>query len=179
MNSLSVFDIEYMAHCSLLSSFKIFQITQKLNQEELSAFIEKNFYEDARINISQLIKWCSVCPEINHYFRIIKREPPHNTEGTATETAEQRASPVDPEYQTLIKTNSPHQAETSEYLNTRDYQRMVDWVSTFYSKIDHPAQITCQKTNRKLQIRSARVTLSWIYGIRCTDVVNSFVLFIE
>lgn len=179
MNSLSVFDIEYMVHCSLLSTFKIFQITKKLDQEELSAFIEKNFYEDARINISQLIKWCSICPEIKHYFQIIKREPPHNTEGNATETAEQRASPVDPEYHSLIKTSKMRHTDSGEYLNSRDYQRMADWAATFYAKIDHPAQIQCKRTGKKLQVRSAKVTISWIYGIRCTDVTNSFVLFIE
>ena len=56
LNSLSLIDVEYMLTCCIASTFKIHSISTEVNQEELSKFVTDSFTDDARINISQLIK---------------------------------------------------------------------------------------------------------------------------
>lgn len=56
MNSLSLIDVEFLLNCSISSTFKICRISTEVNQEEISKFVCDSFTDDARINISQLIK---------------------------------------------------------------------------------------------------------------------------
>jgi hypothetical protein len=56
LNSLSPYDIEHLVQRSLSSSLKIFGVTKKLDQPEVSRLIDSYFFSDARINISQLLK---------------------------------------------------------------------------------------------------------------------------
>lgn len=56
LNSLSLIDVEFILNCCISSTFKIHNISTEVNQEELSKFVSDSFTDDARINISQLIK---------------------------------------------------------------------------------------------------------------------------
>ena len=64
LNSLSVIDLEFMIISIANSSLKILLLNSEANEEEISQFINSFFAEDARINISQLLKWCSKTQEV-------------------------------------------------------------------------------------------------------------------
>lgn len=53
---MSLIDVEFMLNCCISSTFKIHNISTEVNQEELSKFVSDSFTDDARVNISQLIK---------------------------------------------------------------------------------------------------------------------------
>lgn len=56
LNSLSAIDIEFMIYSSISSSFKIFTIKTEVNVDEIAGFVNKNFSNQLRINIKQLIE---------------------------------------------------------------------------------------------------------------------------
>lgn len=56
LNSLSAVDIEFMLHCCLSSTFKIYSMSAEINDTELGKFIAESFKDDERINITNLMK---------------------------------------------------------------------------------------------------------------------------
>eukprot|EP01017_Pseudomicrothorax_dubius_P050429 TRINITY_DN9553_c0_g1_i3.p1 TRINITY_DN9553_c0_g1~~TRINITY_DN9553_c0_g1_i3.p1 ORF type:complete len:176 (+),score=34.45 TRINITY_DN9553_c0_g1_i3:69-596(+) len=76
LNSLAAIDVEFMINSCVLSTYKIFSINSEIYDEELSAFVGDAFAEDARVNITQFIKWASETPEIGKFFDHIKRDLP-------------------------------------------------------------------------------------------------------
>lgn len=165
MNSLSVYDIEYMLYCCIVSSFKIYSISSPLDQSELSRFIQDNFYDDARINISQLIKWCTSSRLIIEYFNIIGREAPMSTivnENLDNDT-------TDSMYTTLLQSLAHTTTDKCEYVNSLEYDRTVEYIQSYNKRVRYSSA----------EIRSSNIEISWVFGIRCIDVVNSFVYHIE
>ncbi len=53
---MSAIDIEFMIYSSISSSFKIFTIKTEVNVDEIALFVNKNFSNQLRINIKQLIE---------------------------------------------------------------------------------------------------------------------------
>jgi Ca2+-binding EF-hand superfamily protein len=81
LNSLAFTDILLMLSSCIKSIYKIHGITTELNQEDLQKFVVENFADDARVNISQLIKWCCQNTDIQDFFMTIKKEKPEIREG--------------------------------------------------------------------------------------------------
>lgn len=181
MNSLSIYEIEYLVHCSLVSSFKIFSITNKIDQQELSRYIELNFFEDARTNISQLIKWGCSSAEIEQFFVIIKREPPQSAEAKANSKNSEAAKVRQGDRELLATISNPFTKEVSvsDYIFSSEYKNMMNWITNIHSKVNHPSQIICRTNGKPLRTNGVRVSLNWVYGIRCTDVVRSFLHYIQ
>lgn len=187
MNSLSMFEIEYMLHCILVSSFKIFGISKNINQEELSLFIDSHFFEDARINISQLNKWACESSEIIEYFVIIKNEPPKVSEILNDDENMRLAVKVDhadnakPDslLSTTISTEYIRPLDLREYLSSAEYKQMNTWIIDLNEKVNHYDSITERGTGKPLKLKGVEVELEWVYGFRCTDVVDSFSYYLQ
>ena len=75
LNSLAPIDIEFMINSCISSTFKIFGVKQEVVVEDIVQFVAKNFAEHLRVNITELIKFCSDNEEVKKFFVIIKKEP--------------------------------------------------------------------------------------------------------
>lgn len=187
LNSLSMFEIEYMIHCVLVSSFKIYSITKSINQEELSLFIDSHFFEDARINISQLIKWACQSREIADYFTIIKQEPPKMTE--SIDDDENMKLKYDSEVELddtednflsrIVNTEYIKPVEIHDYLSSAEYKQMNSWFIDLFEKINHHKEIIERQNEEILKLKGVEVELEWVYGFRCTDTIDSFSYFLK
>ena len=88
LNSLSFIDLEFMFISVCNSTYKIFLLNASANEEEISKFLNSHFSEDARINISQMLKyfyfflyfdllrWSTKIDEIREFFSIIQKDFP-------------------------------------------------------------------------------------------------------
>lgn len=76
MNSLSLLDLEFLLLSCANAAFKLMQVNAEVNEEEVAAFLNNYFAEEARVNISQMLKWCVKTPEVGQFFTLIKAEPP-------------------------------------------------------------------------------------------------------
>jgi len=77
LGSITPLDIEFMLYSIVVSTFKVFSISSEgVNDEEVAQFIQAQFKDDSRVNITQLLKWTSSSQEINDFFAIIKKEKP-------------------------------------------------------------------------------------------------------
>lgn len=182
-----MYEIEYMIQCLLASCFKIYSIGRKINQEELSVFIENYFFEDARINISQLTKWCCQVPIITQFFKIIGQEPPRNTEQFKTNASLARLE-KDSEFHrleedplmasTLIGTGQKI-IETDENLQSVEYKNMGKWIIKLQQKLQKTAEDRKKDDLNQTVLKGVTVELAWVYGFRCIDVVNSFSYYMQ
>jgi len=75
LNSLAPIDIELMAYSCISSTFKIFGVKQDVVVDDIVAFVANNFQENLRVNITQLIKFCTENKDVKKFFEIIKNEP--------------------------------------------------------------------------------------------------------
>lgn len=79
LNSLSIIDLEFMMISCCNATFKILGLSEsEVNEEDITEFLGKNFNDDSRVNISQMLKWCAKTPEIRDYMVKIKKLPPEN-----------------------------------------------------------------------------------------------------
>lgn len=61
------------------ATFKMLDISEsEVNEEDITEFLGKNFNDDSRVNISQMLKWCAKTPEIREYMVKIKKLPPES-----------------------------------------------------------------------------------------------------
>jgi hypothetical protein len=92
LNSLSPIDIEFMIYSSIGSTYKIFGVKQEVNVEEISKFVEDNFTQHLRFNITELIKFAWNNPQVQQFFSIIKKEPEELPNGPLKMTSKQGGS---------------------------------------------------------------------------------------
>lgn len=77
LNSLSIIDLEFMMISCCNATFKILGLTEsEVNEEDITEFLAKNFNDDSRVNISQMLKWCAKTNEIHDFMVKIKKHPP-------------------------------------------------------------------------------------------------------
>jgi hypothetical protein len=76
LNSLSLVDLEFMFISCCNATFKIYSLNSEVDEDDVSHFLNNYFTDESRINISQLLKWCSKINEIREYFNIIRKEQP-------------------------------------------------------------------------------------------------------
>lgn len=182
-----MFEIEYMIHCILVSSFKIFGIAKSISQDELSLFIDGHFFEDARINISQLIKWACQSREIIEYFIIIKNEPPKMSENLGSDENLKLPRVQDHDYEeqpdsqllSTISTEIVQPLDLREYLSSAEYKQMNRWIIDLNEKVNQHASIQDKTSGEALKLKGVHIELDWAYGFRCTDTVDSFSYFME
>lgn len=187
MNSLSMYEIEYMIHCLLVSCFKMFGIGKKLNQEELSLFTDNYFFQDARINISQLTKWCCQVQLILDFFKIIGQEPPKNTEKVKTSTSLKRSSedsefdsPQEDPLMSLTSIGTGQKIiESDDNLLSVEYRNMGKWIINLHNKINNASRRQKEGDEDFPDLKGVSIDLAWTYGFRCTDVANCFSYYVQ
>ena len=76
LNSLSLVDLEFMFISCCNATSKIYCLNQEVDEDDVSRFLNNYFTDESRINISQLLKWCTKISEIKEFFNIIRKEQP-------------------------------------------------------------------------------------------------------
>jgi len=83
LGSITPLDIEFMLYSIVVSTFKVYSISSDVNDEELASYVKKEYPDENRINIMQMLKWCSTSQEVNDFFAIIKKEKPKSKISTS------------------------------------------------------------------------------------------------
>lgn len=165
LNSLSVVDIEYLVNCVLASCFKLFKVSSALDQLEIARFVEEQFSEEARVNISQLILWVETNLQIADFIQIVSKD-----QQTGKNSSKNLAFANLAEELTLQSrpTAATEPRFDGDYQVSKEYTGIREWVSELKSRI------VTGKHN--LQTGGVNVTLKWVYGVRVADVVRAFIL---
>jgi microtubule-associated protein-like 5 len=58
LNSLSLVDLEFMLISCCNATYKIYGLSDEVNEEDICVFLATHYDDDSRINISQMLKWC-------------------------------------------------------------------------------------------------------------------------
>ncbi|KAL4455920.1 hypothetical protein ABPG73_008674 [Tetrahymena malaccensis] len=159
LNSLSIIDLEFMMISCCNATFKMLDISEsEVNEEDITEFLGKNFNDDSRVNISQMLKWCAKTPEIREFMLKIKKLPPENKNQKNQHTNNllldsERVS-------TFQETKS-----LGAIINSKKYQQKLDWLSTFSKKLQYLNQ-----SNSKTSQKDAYCKINWVYGFRSQNV---------
>lgn len=94
LNSLSPIDIEFMIYSCISSTFKIFGVKQEVRVEDISKFVEENFKQHLRFNITELIEFSWKNKDVQQFFAIIKKEPEELPNGPVKMTTKQTVGGV-------------------------------------------------------------------------------------
>lgn len=154
LNSLSIIDLEFMLISCANATFKIYQIGKEVNEEEINQFLQNDFSDDLRINISQMLKWCAEKPEITEFMSLIKRTPPLSKQQIAVNTQQEL------EVQSLYSKKS-----IAQIIQSKKYKDQLEWLDQIAKKTIDQTQKDQQKNAMDIQCK-----IKWVYGFRCHDV---------
>ncbi len=71
LNSLSIIDLEFLLISCANATFKLYEIDAEIEEQDVTEFLQLYFKDDGRVNISQMLKWCTSVAEIARYMRLI------------------------------------------------------------------------------------------------------------
>lgn len=129
-----------MINSCLHSTFRIYNTILDVNSIEVSQFIKKNLEEDTknRINISQLIKFCSHNDEIRYFFTLIGKEPPEKKKYTINEYVYLKEDPKSqiPEQLRKEKSEPINQLPLGIIINKKSHLQKLDFVNHFSKKLN-------------------------------------------
>lgn len=69
-------DLEFAIQCAVISTCKIFDINNELNEIEITTLIRATFNDGIRITLPQLLKWASSTEEVKAYFSFFRMDGP-------------------------------------------------------------------------------------------------------
>lgn len=129
-----------MINSCLMSTFRIYNTILEVNHEEVQQFVNKSLEKDNRnrINISQLIKWCTQNDEIRHFFTLIGKEPPEKKKYTLNEMVHIKEDPrfQVPEVFRKEKSEPAMEAQPGFIINQKSHSRKLDFVMKFIKKLN-------------------------------------------
>ena len=129
-----------MINSCLNSTFRIYNTTLEVNQDEVNQFVNKtlNKNEYNRVNISQLIKWCQEDNEIRHFFTIIGKEPPERRNYTSNELVriKEDSKYQVPEVFRKNKSESISGAQPGFIINQKTHSLKLEFVQKFLQKLN-------------------------------------------
>lgn len=113
--------------------------------------------------------------EINQYFTIIKRDLPEMREGAFDETVVD-GKVIDSVYLSTTDAKSFKSSDSGYLINSKEYRQKINWISSVTKKLNYSYD---QRSKYPIliflvNIKDINVKLNWVYGIRCTDVLDSF-----
>ncbi|CAD8183513.1 unnamed protein product [Paramecium pentaurelia] len=171
LNSLSLIDLDFMLLSCANATFKIMQINNEVNEEEISDFLSNFFSDNQRVNISQFLKWCVKTDEIRQFLQLIKKEAP---ELKVTAQTEQLSQKIDVLRQVFSKefgkklllpdSKRPYfdQRGLGSILSSKAYHSKIQWISSLAKKVYAPQPQVFQK--------DVYAKMNWVYGFRGKDV---------
>lgn len=134
LNSLAITDVKFMLSCCITSTYRIHKITTEHNEEELDRFVVDNFNDEARVNISQLIKWCCQNAHIKEFFTVIKKEMPEIREGALNPTVVD-GKLIDNIFRQTTSTKPFEPIDSGYLLASKEYKQKISWMASIAKKL--------------------------------------------
>jgi hypothetical protein len=129
-----------MINSCLNSTFRIYNTTLEVNQEEVNQFVNKALNKNTynRVNISQLIKWCQQDNEIRHFFTIIGKEPPERRNYSSNELVriKEDVRYQVPEVFRKSKSESVSGSQPGFIINQKTHSLKLEFVQKFLQKLN-------------------------------------------
>ena len=161
MNETGIMDLtelEFLLNTSVFSLFKIKNIKEEVDEDEISSFVEKNFVNDTKLDFSLFFKWIN---KNKYIWRCMKSVGQH-TNFITNENNNFIISTIDAgeevkEDEETISVKEENKKEVDFSFNS-----IIDNIKTsFFDKIEFP--------NNKLTNKMESIEVSTVYGI---DVEN-------
>ena len=168
---MEINEIEFMLNTCLFSLFKIKNIKDSVDEDEISAFVEKNFVDDTKLDFSAFFKWINR----NKYIWMCLKAVDQQSNFTANENNNINICRIDGKPNYLVDLNddqlSDEESEvipTSQNLNI-NFQDIYDHLKTF---MDNNLEFPSRKTATEVQ----SLTISGIFGINLKNIKHNMTL---
>lgn len=164
-------EIEFMLNTCLFSLFKIKNIKDSVDEDEISAFVEKNFVDDTKLDFSAFFKWMNM----NKYVWMCLKAVGQQSNFTVNENNNINIYRVDgkPHFLVMPEVINPSDEESEPVLTALetgvDSQKVYDHLKSFMED-------NLEFSSRKVATEVQSLTISAVFGVELCNIRNNMIL---